>query len=123
MKVKLDENISAQLVGALAGYGLEADTVQAEGLTGRSDQDVWRAAQSEQRFFITQDMDFSDARRFVPGTHAGLLVVRSREPGARAIVGAVAAIAGEIGSWSGCFVVPTGRKLRVRRPPRLQSRP
>jgi len=42
-------------------------------LTGRADPDVWSAAQSARRFLITQDLDFSDIRRYKPGTHAGLL--------------------------------------------------
>jgi len=47
-----------------------------ENLGGRDDDTVWAAAQAEQRFLVTQDLDFSDARRFVPGTHAGVLIVR-----------------------------------------------
>ena len=35
-----------------------------------------KAAQSDGRFLITQDLDFSDAREYVPGTHHGLLRVR-----------------------------------------------
>jgi hypothetical protein len=32
--------------------------------------------QAHGRVFITQDLDFSDARKYVPGTHHGLLLVR-----------------------------------------------
>ncbi len=39
------------------------------------------AAQAEGRFLITQDLDFSDVRRFQPGTHHGLLLVRLPEAG------------------------------------------
>ncbi len=37
--------------------------------------------QTEERFLITQDLDFSDMRRYGPGTHAGLLLVRIGQPG------------------------------------------
>ena len=88
MKVKLDENISSRLIEVLRLQGHEVDTVSDEGLTGSADADVWRTAQAEQRFLITQDMDFSDVRVFAPGTHAGLLVVRLREPGGNSSTGA-----------------------------------
>ncbi len=45
-------------------------------LGGHSDADVWSAAQTAGRFFVTQDLDFSDARVFAPGTHHGVLLAR-----------------------------------------------
>src|SRR5687768_11681303 len=35
-------------------------------------------AQSAARFLVTQDLDFSDVRKFAPGTHAGIMLVRLR---------------------------------------------
>jgi predicted nuclease of predicted toxin-antitoxin system len=79
---------------------------------------VWSAARREERLLITQDLDFSDVRQFKPGTHAGLLLVRLREPGANALVSRVQAVVQEEGldSFARCFVVLTDRKLRIRRP-------
>ena len=37
----------------------------------------WLAPQSGSRFLITQDLDFSDIRKFAPGTHHGLLLVQT----------------------------------------------
>ena len=74
MKIKLDENLPDRLVAVLTGLGHNVDTVRTEQLTGRADPDVWSAAQAAQRFLITQDLDFSDVRRYTPGTHAGLLL-------------------------------------------------
>ena len=76
------------------------------------------AARHEERFLITQDLDFSDVRQFKPGTHAGLLLVRLREPGASALLNRIQAVAKEEGldSFARCFVVLTDRKLRIRRP-------
>ncbi len=116
MKVKLDENVSAKLLEVLRRGGHDPDTVADEGLTGRPDHDIWAAAQAEDRFLVTQDLDFSDTRRFMPGTHAGVLLVRLREPGAGALVQAVSAVAEQFDAWRGCFVVLSERKLRVRRP-------
>jgi len=118
MKVKLDENIPVRLAGELAIFGHEVDTVASEGLKGRPDGDVWSAARREERFLITQDLDFSDVRQFKPGTHAGLLLIRLREPGANALVSRIRAVAQQEGlkSFARCFVVLTDRKLRIRRP-------
>jgi predicted nuclease of predicted toxin-antitoxin system len=118
MKVKLDENIPVRLADELLPLGHDVDTVASEGLTGRPDGDVWSAARREERFLITQDLDFSDVRQFKPGTHAGLLLVRLREPGANALVSRIQAVAQEEGldSFARCFVVLTDRKLRIRRP-------
>jgi predicted nuclease of predicted toxin-antitoxin system len=51
-------------------------TLIEEELGGRIDSEVWTAAQLEGRFLITQDLDFSDTRRFAAGNHAGVLLVR-----------------------------------------------
>jgi predicted nuclease of predicted toxin-antitoxin system len=70
VKIKVDENLPARLVEALQQLGQDADSVESEQLVGREDPDV--AAQAAGRFFITQDLDFSDERRFAAGTHHGL---------------------------------------------------
>jgi predicted nuclease of predicted toxin-antitoxin system len=118
MKVKLDENIPVRLAGELTNLGHDVDTVASEGLKGRPDGDVWSASRREERFLITQDLDFSDVRQFKPGTHPGLLLVRLREPGANALVSRVRAVAQAEGldSFARCFVVLSDRKLRIRRP-------
>ena len=65
MNIKLDENLPERLVLALRAFGHDVDTVRTERLIGRDDTDVWKAAQSAGRFFITQDLDFSDLMRRV----------------------------------------------------------
>jgi hypothetical protein len=80
MLIKLDEHLPRRLVSVLSAFGHDVDTVDIEGLKGADDDSVWTAAQSANRFLITQDLDFSDIRRFRPGTHRGLLLVRLRMP-------------------------------------------
>jgi predicted nuclease of predicted toxin-antitoxin system len=112
MRINLDENLPRRLVEPLTSLGHDVDTVEAERLTGSEDPVVWEAAQREARFLITQDLDFSDVRRYRPGTHHGLLLVRLRAPGRNALLERVRGLF----SVEGCFVVATDRKLRVRRP-------
>jgi predicted nuclease of predicted toxin-antitoxin system len=118
MKVKLDENLPLRLVSALESLGHDVDTVADEGLSGKPDDDVWLAAQQENRFLITQDLDFSDTRRFKPGTHAGLLLVRLREPGANALLHQISNAMGDIPEelLPGSFIVLTEHKLRIKHP-------
>lgn len=96
MKIKLDENLPLRLAPILQRAGHDVDTVLQEGLGGKPDHEVWLAAQAENRFLITQDLDFSDMRRFEVGHHAGLLLVRLHHPGVLALSNAIAAIASDL---------------------------
>ena len=118
MTIKLDENLPERLVAELSALGHDVDTVRAEHLAGHDDTDVRRGAQTAGRFLITQDLDFSDVRRYAPGTHAGLLLVRLREPGVNALLQQVGRVFQDNPpeSWARCFVVLTEHKLRVKRP-------
>lgn len=118
MRLKLDENLPSTLANVLASYGHDVDTSITEGLIGAVDEEVWAASQAAKRFFVTQDLDFSDIRKFEPGTHQGILVLRLREPGRQALTNRLSAIfqTEDVQSWSGCFVVATEHKIRIRRP-------
>ncbi len=117
MRIKLDENIPSSLADWLRDAGHDADTVQQEGLAGKNDPAIWDATQTENRFFITQDLGFSDTRRFKPGTHRGLLLVRLTDPSRRKLVARVRHIfeSEAVETWQGCVVVATELKIRVRR--------
>jgi len=118
MRIKLDENLPESLLTSLRALGHEVDNVREEGLVGRPDPDVWQAAQTGHRFLITQDLDFSDIRKFAPGTHTGLLLLRLRVPGRMALSRRVLELfqSEDVAAWAGCFVLVTDRKIRVRRP-------
>ena len=118
MKVKLDENLPESLLHAQSALGHDVDNVRLEGIVGQSDPKVWQAAQDSARFLITQDLDFSDARRFAPGSHHGLMLVRLRVPGRLALVARLGEIfrAEDVALWARCFVLLTDHKLRVHRP-------
>jgi predicted nuclease of predicted toxin-antitoxin system len=118
LKIKLDENLPTALARALRGLGHDVHTVPDEGLEGQMDGRIWQAAQGEDRFLITQDLDFSDIRKFRPGSHCGILLVRLREPGRLALTTAVRQVFAmqDVSAWQGCFIVLTERKLRVTKP-------
>jgi predicted nuclease of predicted toxin-antitoxin system len=118
VKIKLDENLPDRLVAVLTELGHDVDSVRTQQLTGRADPEVWSAAQTAQRFLITQDLDFSDMRRYTPGTHAGLLLVRLTRPGRNALFERVSTVfqTENVEEWTGCLVVATEQKIRIRRP-------
>jgi predicted nuclease of predicted toxin-antitoxin system len=119
VKLKLDENIAESAAPRLAALGFDVDTALAEGLGGKSDPEVWAAAQREGRFLVTHDLDFSDARKFAPGTHHGLLVVRLPDSEQWRVGDHLVAWFSSPGvqTWASCLVVATPTKVRVVRPP------
>lgn len=118
MKIKLDENMPVTLVHRLKSAGHDVDTVPEENLAGQDDATIWKAVKHADRFFITQDLDFSDIRQFTPGIHPGILLVRLRDPGRIALTERVMAIflSEDIENWRKCLVVATDHKIRMRRP-------
>lgn len=118
MNIKLDENLPERLVTVLSAFGHDVDTVRSEQLAGCDDAAVWSTAQSAGRFLITQDLDFSDLRRYTPGTHAGLLLLRLAKPGRDALLERVSMLFATepVDEWRRCLVVATDRKVRVKRP-------
>jgi predicted nuclease of predicted toxin-antitoxin system len=118
MKIKLDENLPGELAEALASLRHDVHTVVQESLGGQDDPTIFMAAVREERILFTQDLDFSDLRKFKPGTHAGIVLIRLREPSRRRLTERVRQVVQsvDINHWSGCFVVISDRKLRVRSP-------
>lgn len=115
MRLKLDENLPESLFVQLRDLGHDVDTVRLEQLAGRPDGDVWRGAQEAGRCLITQDLDFSDIRRFRPGTHHGILLVRLRTPGRLALAARIREVFSteKVEGWHGCFVLISDVKVRI----------
>jgi predicted nuclease of predicted toxin-antitoxin system len=118
MKIKLDENLPLRLAVRLKNLGHDDHTTHEEGLIGHADREIWETAQRESRFLITQDLDFSDARQFAPGSHCGLLLVRLHSPDRKNLIERVGELFQKenVSEWTRCFVVATERKVRVLRP-------
>jgi predicted nuclease of predicted toxin-antitoxin system len=117
MKIKLDENIPAALLSDLLELGHDACSVYQQGLKGTADSQLWQMVQDEHRFFITQDLDFSDTLKFRPGGHAGILLIRLREPGRlklRKKIRDLFASKSPEDNWYGTFIVLSDHKIRIR---------
>src|SRR5260370_22667467 len=75
MKIKLDENLPFRLATVLKELGHDVHTAYEERLAGHPDKEIWGATQKESRFLITQDLDFSDLRRFGFCLQQGVLLL------------------------------------------------
>jgi predicted nuclease of predicted toxin-antitoxin system len=76
LKFKLDENLPADLAGLFREEGHDVSDVIQEGLGGKDDSIVVKAATEEGRIVLTFDLDFADIRKYPPGTHSGIAVFR-----------------------------------------------
>lgn len=116
--VKLDENLAAAHARLLRERGYEVDRVQDEGLSGCSDGRLWHQVVKEGRILITLDLDFGDIRRFPPGKHPGLILLRPKAKGRQAVSAVLLRIVQDhrLEDFRGCLVVADPRRTRVRRP-------
>jgi predicted nuclease of predicted toxin-antitoxin system len=118
MSIKLDENLGRSAAEFLIAAGYVADRVHDQGFSGASDQEVWRRVCAEGRFLITLDLDFSDVRRFPPGSHPGILLLRPRSNGRDAVLEVLRRVVHEqpLESLAGCLAVADPVRTRIRRP-------
>jgi hypothetical protein len=79
---------------------------------------LWQQVCREKRFFITLDLDFSDIRKFAPGTHPGILLLRPSSRGRQAVLALLTKVVNQylLEDLRGCFVVVDERQTRIRRP-------
>lgn len=78
--LKLDENLSDELLATARGRGFDAESVRSEKLTGASDDVLFSQCGSERRALVTLDLDFSDPIRFPPTGRHGTIVLRPGRP-------------------------------------------
>jgi predicted nuclease of predicted toxin-antitoxin system len=76
LRLKLDEHLPRMAVRLLADAGHDAHTVEQEGLEGSPDADLIAACTRENRILVTLDLDFTDIRRYPPGSNPGVWVLR-----------------------------------------------
>jgi predicted nuclease of predicted toxin-antitoxin system len=117
--LKLDENLAQPHVDFLNAVGYSAERVTDEGLSGAEDAVVWQRAVAEGRLFLTLDLDFADVRRFPPGSHPGILLLRPRNRSRDAVLEILRRVVQEqpLDTLAGCFVVADINHTRIRRPP------
>jgi predicted nuclease of predicted toxin-antitoxin system len=116
--IKLDEQLSEMLIAPLQARGYDVRSVREQGWGGTKDPVLWPRVVAEGRFFITADKEFGDIRKFKPGTHPGILLLR---PNRQSVIEYLAMLNwvldnDQLEALAGCVAVATKNRLRVRRP-------
>ena len=78
MKLFADECIYQVTVEALRSWGHDVVTTQEQNLAGKVDEVQFQEAISQGRVLITNDLDFSNIRRYPPANHCGIIVLKIR---------------------------------------------
>ena len=94
-------------------------TVVGQGWQGMTDEILWPRVQNERRWLMTADKGFADLHQYPPGSHTGVILLRSEEESRRAYL-ELAAIALEclkLDELAGAVMVVTYRGVRIRRGP------
>ena len=124
MKAKVDENLPEEIAEVLRRFGIDAETVLSERLHGQPDSVIWKAACTEGRVLITQDIGIADIRLLDATEHPGLLLLRLASDARQNLIDSATAvaIARRDDDWRNCVVVVTERKVRLRRSGPTQER-
>jgi predicted nuclease of predicted toxin-antitoxin system len=77
LKFKIDENLPAECALLFRESGFEAATVADQALSGAQDPVLFDRCLTEGRVLVTLDLDFANVRAYPPGSHSGIVVVRS----------------------------------------------
>lgn len=119
MHFKVDEDLPQAVAGLLRDKGYECSTVLEQEMGGSKDPELWRAVQQHGQFLVTADKGFGDLRRYPPGSHGGILVLRPAEDGVRPLldlIGKVLETVQDLRSLQGLLTVASPQGLRIRRP-------
>jgi len=117
VRLKVDENLPNEIAESLNRHGCDALTVRNQGWQGIADDELWGRVQGEQRWLVTADKEFADLRRYPPGSHAGLILLRSSEKSRADYLQLVGVVLDRVklDEVGGAVVVVTRRSVRVRR--------
>jgi predicted nuclease of predicted toxin-antitoxin system len=116
VKIKLDENLPRSASEVLSTAGHDVDTVVGEALRNADDPRVVSAATASTRLLLTLDRGLGDIRRYLPGSHSGVLVLRLRDQAAPSVRAAVEELlaAHDLESLAGTITVAQHGMLRIR---------
>ncbi|HET9475996.1 MAG TPA: DUF5615 family PIN-like protein [Dehalococcoidia bacterium] len=113
----VDEALPESLVLTLRQAGHDAEHVREAGMAGATDDEVFEHAQASSALLLTPDLEFGDTRRYPPGSHAGILVIRMPRVAAEAMVQEVMRLLAGVDEvdLSGVVAVLETGHMRIRR--------
>jgi predicted nuclease of predicted toxin-antitoxin system len=118
VKIKIDENLAKGPSSHPRSGCHEVADVHDEQLAGAKDEVLWSHVREEGRLLVTLDADFSDVRRFSPGSHPGILLMRTTHPSISAVSMILRRVLDErdLATIAGCLVVADETRTRIRGP-------
>jgi len=118
MHIKIDEDLPQALAQILRQRGYSCSTVSEQGMGGWKDPRLWEVVQDHQQFLITADKGFGDIRKYPPGSHAGVLLLRPLEDGIRPLLELIELVLINVSSLEalhGLLTVASPQGLRIKR--------
>ena len=117
IKIKLDEDLPRLAVHVLRERGYDAENVIDQGMGGWKDPKIWEAIQGESRFLITADKGFANIKKYPPGIHAGVLLLRPDDDGIRPVMSLLERVLDSyrLEDLAATVTVVTPRGIRVRK--------
>ena len=118
VSIKVDEDLPPAVAQVFGQAGHDAKSVLEQGWSGCPDDVLLARVRAEGRWLVTADRGFADVRQYVPGTHAGIIVFQTAIESRSRYVALAEAVARtlELERLSGCLVVVTPGRVRIRRP-------
>ena len=118
-RLKVDENLPREIAQLMQAHGHDAVTVLDQGWRGLPDDELWERIQAERRWLVTADKEFADLRIYPPGTHVGVILLRSAAEGLDDYLelAEMALARVKFDDVPGAVVVLTRRGVRIRRAP------
>jgi len=93
--------------------------VKEVGLSGRSDPEIFRWAQTNGAIVVTYDEDFADTRSFPLGSHHGIIRLRVWPTTIEATKAAIERLLNQVPvqDWAGSLIIIDREKIRLRKKP------
>ena len=114
MKILVDENVPRMTAGSLRELDHDVRDIRETAERGLPDCDLWSPALAQNRMLVTTDKGFTEYR-VVP--HAGILLVRVRQPNRSKIHQAIMLAIGRFreSEWPGLLVVVRDTTMSMSR--------
>jgi predicted nuclease of predicted toxin-antitoxin system len=111
----VDESLPRAVTRALVAAGHDVADVRDVGLRGASDDAIAARARETSSIVVSGDLDFSNALRFPPGTHPGIIIARLPDTVSPADMAAriVEAIANVGADLQGAITIVEAARVRV----------
>jgi predicted nuclease of predicted toxin-antitoxin system len=115
-KLKVDENLPADVAATLARAGHDVATVLDQGMGGAPDTQVADRCQTEGRAIVTLDADFADIRSYPPHDFPGLVVLRLKRQDKPHVLEVCERLGAALSSrkLEGTLWIVEGERIRIR---------